>query len=408
MTTNIRTRCTSPTTMPRPRTSAAARWATLSLLVLSSATRTARAQGGSSADAMCSCSPTVFTFILSLDQTCEDNTIAENGGIDGAFCFTEVGVSLPAPTPPPAPEDGDDEEEEPVRRRVQAATAAPDRVVEVLSVQFLEFDTSGDLTVINQDDTYADVSLGDGDRLAFDSASSFLNVSRPLDDQMSSPALVPGGASLILYGLTEGGVIVRNRFFWMYDMSCGRDNDPINAGDEIGWVTVSDTANAWPTFCPALPDGSPTIAPKTNEPTLTPTAMPTDPPSTKAPVTAFPTPRGSLLTGQPSRSRLSLSYDMVGMFGWSGKSAKSKAYKQKRTSESKSSKSESKSGKHTKEWHSDSSAKSSSKSKSGKTSYRYGMDRLRTYDVERSSDAASRWRSPWLVAVAACYLLVKQ
>ena len=264
MTTNIRTRCTSPTTMPRPRTSAAARWATLSLLVLSSATRTARAQGGSNADAMCSCSPTVFTFILSLDQTCEDNTIAENGGIDGAFCFTEVGVSLPAPTPPPAPEDGtdpsarrdggearsirdsrvaavgagDDEEEEPVRRRVQAAAAAPDRVVEVLSVQFLEFDTSGDLTVINQDDTYADVSLGDGDRLAFDSASSFLNVSRPLDDQMSSPALVPGGASLILYGLTEGGVIVRNRFFWMYDMSCGRDNDPINAGDEIGWVTV--------------------------------------------------------------------------------------------------------------------------------------------------------------------------
>ena len=136
--------------------------------------------------------------------------------------------------------------------------------------------------------------------------------------------------------------------------------------------------------------------------------MPTDPPSTKAPVTAFPTPRGSLLTGQPSRSRLSLSYDMVGMFGWSGKSAKSKAYKQKRTSESKSSKSESKSGKHAKEWHSDSSAKSSSKSKSDKTSYRYGMDRLRTYDVERSSDAASRWRSPWLVAVAACYLLVKQ
>ena len=47
------------------------------------------------AQEMCSCSPTVFTFTLSLDQTCEDNTIEGNLGIDGSFYFTEDGVAIP-------------------------------------------------------------------------------------------------------------------------------------------------------------------------------------------------------------------------------------------------------------------------------------------------------------------------
>ncbi|KAL7544032.1 hypothetical protein ACHAXR_013455 [Thalassiosira sp. AJA248-18] len=127
-------------------------------------------------------------------------------------------------------------------RRLQESPAttsvAADPVVEIVSVQFLEFDTSGDLTVINQDDSYADISLKSGDRLKFHSASSFLDTDIPLADQTSNPALVPGGASLILYGKTASGVVVRNRFFWMYDMNCGRENAPVNVGDEIGWVTV--------------------------------------------------------------------------------------------------------------------------------------------------------------------------
>ena len=123
-------------------------------------------------------------------------------------------------------------------RHLQDDADVTDKVVEIVSVQFLEFDTSGDLTVINQDDTYADVSLGDGDRLKFNSASSFLDTSLLLEDQMSSPALVPGGASLILYGKTESGVVVRNRFFWMYDMNCGEENDPIQVDDTIGWIAV--------------------------------------------------------------------------------------------------------------------------------------------------------------------------
>lgn len=140
------------------------------------------------------------------------------------------------PTPPTV-----DNEDGPVRalRFLQDADANIDPVKEIVSVQFLEFDTSGDLAVINQDDTYASVSLSDGDRLKFNSASSFLDTSLLLEDQMSSPALVPGGASLILYGKTEAGVVVRNRFFWIYDnMNCGAENDPVQVDDTIGWVAV--------------------------------------------------------------------------------------------------------------------------------------------------------------------------
>ena len=166
------------------------------------------------APTMCSCSPTVFTFVLSLEQTCNDNDIEDNSGIDGSFCFTEEGVAVPEP-PLPADDEADSigkieaEEDkwwlpiwkqylEPVRERilqVRKRALQDDPVVEIVSVQFLEFDTSGDLTVINQDDTYADVSLADGDRLEFNSASSFLDTDLPLSEQMSNPALVPGGAA---------------------------------------------------------------------------------------------------------------------------------------------------------------------------------------------------------------------
>ena len=238
---------------------------------------------------MCSCSPTVFTFVLNLDGSCEVNDIDGNDGVDDSFCFVEDGVALPSggePEPEPdlnaksaddeptttteateaatteaatttteeptidegmsmpetttpaapsmctfCPDGLDDPEkvlptdddatcqsakdyaesitaddsmcrqvqraeplccfEEDVRRlafrdRNHRRRRLQEKVVEIVSVQFLEFDTSGDLTVINQDDTYSDVSLGDGDRLKFNSASSFLDTSLPLEEQMSS------------------------------------------------------------------------------------------------------------------------------------------------------------------------------------------------------------------------------
>jgi len=200
---------------------------------------------------MCSCSPTKFTFVLSLDQTCDNNDIEENtGGIIGSFCFTETDVALPEYVTDEDEEEDttDSTETESIRRKYRTrtlqttSTNTTDPVTEIVSVQFLEFDTSGDLTVINQDDTYADVSLSNTDTLTFYSASSFLDPDLTLEEQMSSPALVPGGASLILWGKTESGEIVRNRFFWMYDTeNCGTDDIPIKMDDEIGWVSVVST-----------------------------------------------------------------------------------------------------------------------------------------------------------------------
>jgi len=261
------TRHTRPT-----RLSSAMRVA-LSSFLLASISHTAQAED---AVTLCSCSPTTFQFVLSLDQNCDQNDLDGNAGIDGSLCFLEEGVALPAA---PDLEQSDDEADGPIRRVLYRALQDTDPIVEIVSVQFLEFDTSGDLVVINQDDTYADVSLGDGALLNFTSASSFLDTSIPLEDQTSSPALVAGGASMILYGKTASGNIVRNRIIWIYDMNCGRDNSPVNTGDEIGWVTVGDLSNAWPAFCPALPEGSPTIAPKSNEPTDSPTTSPIRSPS---------------------------------------------------------------------------------------------------------------------------------
>ena len=220
-------------------------------VILAALAALAAQQTTAQAPTMCSCSPTVFTFVLSLGQTCNDNDIETNSGIDGSFCFTETGVANLNSNNVAGIEMIEEEDKwwlpiwkqhlEPVRERilqVRKRALQDDPVTEIVSVQFLEFDTSGDLTVINQDDTYADVTLVGGDRLEFNSASSFLDTSLPLSEQMSSPALVPGGASLLLYGKTASGVVVRNRFFWMCDMNCGEENSPINADDEIGWITV--------------------------------------------------------------------------------------------------------------------------------------------------------------------------
>lgn len=359
---------------------------------------------------MCSCSPTVITFVLALNQTCSDNDIEDNSGVQGTYCFTETGVAPPEPPASPNATEPDDAME-PVRER----QLQDDPVVEVVSVEFLEFDTNGDLFVINQDGTYIDVSLTDGDRIKFNSASSFLDTSLPLEDQMSGPALVPGGASLIIYGKTASGTVVRNRFLWLYDMNCGRDNAPVNVGDEIGWVKVvsvvilvifslcaetaqlsmlvtplmhlfsscaiapaagigymhqlqqDEVSNAWPAFCPALPAGSPTISPRTNEPTLTPSKTPTLKPTQMSMIPVVPTapPMGPTPVFGTKSSKVPKTLKP-------GKSGKSSSKSSKSTKSNKSSKS------------SDVQGKASKHEELG-----YGKERFTAWDAERSNGAVS-------------------
>ena len=187
----------------------------------------ASAAVGTQAQDMCSCSPTIFNFILDFSNNdCAVNTIEGNPGIQEALCFQEEVDAVPG---------------QPASRLLYRSlqTATVEKVVEVVSAQFLEFDTGVDMTVIHQDNTYITTSLVDGGAMQFYSVSSKLDTSVPLADQMKDPDLVPGGASLILYGKTESGKVVRNRFFWLYEMTnCGRENKPVQVGDQIGWVKV--------------------------------------------------------------------------------------------------------------------------------------------------------------------------
>jgi len=220
---------------------------------------------------MCSCSPTIFNFFLDFSNNCDENTIEGNPGVQTAMCFQEVVDAVPGQ---PASKEvipiferllHDGEHDQDQRRSLQRA----DTVVEVVSAQFLEFGTDGDMAVIHQDqdNTYTTTSFPDGGAMQFYSVSSMLGTSIPLADQMDRPALVPGGASLILYGKTVRGKLIRNRFFWLYEMTnCGRENKPVQVGDQIGWVKVGPgpLGGAWPAFCPALrilrlPGGSPTF-----------------------------------------------------------------------------------------------------------------------------------------------------
>ena len=201
----------------------------------------ASAAVGTQGKYLCSCSPTIFNFVLDFsNDDCTVDTITGNPGVEVAMCLQEVVDAVPGQ---PASDEAistfgrlrDDEHDQDELRSLQTA----DKVVEVVSAQFLEFSTDGIATVIHSDNTYITTSLLDGEAMQFYSVSSMLNSSVPLADQTENPALVPAGASLILCGKTESGKVIRNRFFWLYEITnCGLDNKPVQGGDQIGWVKV--------------------------------------------------------------------------------------------------------------------------------------------------------------------------
>jgi hypothetical protein len=195
----------------------------------------------------CSCTPTKYSFRLSLSQGCSINDIADNDGVDESLCFVEPGVTLPSSAgskrvkslvdqsiggdstndtaAAPASTDnavGDDGEQ--VRHSRQLSSTP----VEIISIQYLEFDTSGDLNVIYTDDSFIETDLSDGDVFEFYSTSSM-----PGYDAENSV----GGASLILYGRDEAGETIRNRFFWTFE-DCKGALTGVKEGDRIGWVTL--------------------------------------------------------------------------------------------------------------------------------------------------------------------------
>ena len=154
---------------------------------------------------LCSCSPTKYEFTLDFSRSCADDTLKDNAGVDTTLCVSSIDIST------------------------------------VTSIQFLEFDTSGNLIVINQDDSLFDISLGDGDSFEFTSISADLDESASLEDQLD---LVPGGVQLTLRGLDADGGNVMSTYTWAYTNSCADEAVTVERGDVIGPVSiVSKTPN---------------------------------------------------------------------------------------------------------------------------------------------------------------------
>ena len=208
----------------------------------------------------------------------------------------------------------------------------------ISSILFIEFDTSGLLTLINTNDTYlSNQTLTNSTSITYPSISTTLNTDIPLDDQLDK---IPGGAGLFLFGNNdEGDVILRSRLVWEYSGDCEVELDV--EGDTLGWimfvsisylsvcvhvclfmcidihvrlipllllfytmrsVSISydkqeEITSAKHEFCPTSPSASPTttIASSTSPTTTSPisnaptTSTPTVKPSTTSPVTDEPT-----------------------------------------------------------------------------------------------------------------------
>ena len=117
-------------------------------------------------------------------------------------------------------------------RIMQSSIAVP---TQLISAQFLEIDTSSDMTIINQDDSYLNLTdFNEEDMiLSYTSISATLDPSVSLEDQIDA---VPGGAILVLIGQDESGELVRNRLMWTYTMKCGMEIETVSDRDEFGWA----------------------------------------------------------------------------------------------------------------------------------------------------------------------------
>lgn len=154
----------------------------------------------------CSCSPRDFEFQLQLDRNCDTDTIQGTPGILEATCSVRGGA-------------GD----------VDLST------LEVIDIQFLEFGSG--LEVINQNDTFTNTSLANGDTFSFPSISNLLNPDMTIEEQLQ---YFPTGASLVMEGKAKDSdgneVTVRNQVAWTYTKSCS--DLPISVGQGIGWVDI--------------------------------------------------------------------------------------------------------------------------------------------------------------------------
>jgi len=196
-------------------------------------------------DGQCSCSPLEYTFILNLSQDCDVDDLEGADGIGLTFCFLgsadrrrlgsgsrtlKTGIEVQQTI-----EFVDEDMSNELTPEMLVPLA---ETIEILSIQFLEFDTSGELIVINQDDSLSDVTLADGSEVTFESISNNLDSNTPIGDQLD---FLPGGVQVTLRGrvtddVTGDSRIVSNRITWSYTNAC--DVQPLEGGESIGWISA--------------------------------------------------------------------------------------------------------------------------------------------------------------------------
>jgi len=246
----------------------------------------------------CSCTPNSYSFSLNFDGTCPGSTEG-SGGIDGSICFfveggdsanIDAGMIAGISVPPTrrrrlgnAAVEKSEEWVDTVLSKVDftthtqhAADVHATRQLQldttpiiITSVTFLELDTTPQLNVINQDSTYFETSLSDGEVITYPSISAQLDVNKSLDEQLD---LVPGGVQLILFGTNAAGEVIQNRLAWGYKRNYCNE-EPLAVGNQIGWQSLDGYTSAFPEFCNAV-TASPTPAPVVSPP------QPTLPPAT--------------------------------------------------------------------------------------------------------------------------------
>ena len=205
-------------------------------------TTTVAPAGTVDAGAACSCSPVVYNFVINvLGEDCDVDTVGANPGIGQTFCFIGTTATSAVRRLATTVSLEATENERSLTDAELQAIRQLQTDIEIISVQFIEFDTSGELIVINQDDTYSSVSLTNGATVTYKSISSDLDATLPVSDQ---PDLVPGGMQLVVKakvtdGTTGEVTIVDNRVAWTYTNECGVD--PIEVGESVAWVTLVRT-----------------------------------------------------------------------------------------------------------------------------------------------------------------------
>ena len=162
------------------------------------------------------------------------------------------------------------------------------QVTTVTSVTFLEFDSEMN-HILNQNSTYFETSLSNGESISYPSISSTLDLDLPLVDQAE---LVPGGVMLVLFGLNRENIMVQNTAVWGYKLdNC--EGPAVNDGDSIGWTTLSDYIPPRAAFCEGVtdvPTNTPSVSPTPAVPSKTPTTLAPVAEFVKASVTNSPTP----------------------------------------------------------------------------------------------------------------------